>query len=123
MSILCGLDAFCLSILLVCAIDIIRQTNPLRHPFHAMGFVAMAIGSSAWILRDLAGVVPSWFTILFHSGLAIYSALGAYALWANKRGDESRVEFDREFVKRAYRPTADLIPAQAGRKGRRPSIH
>lgn len=114
---LCGLDAFCLGILLVCAIDIIRQTNPLRHPFHAMGFVAMAIGASAWILRDLSGMTPSWFTLLFHSGLAIYSALGAYALWAHKR--EPDVKSDTGFVERTVRATVGYVPReQSG-----PTIH
>lgn len=89
MSLLCFLDAAFLLVLLVCAIDVVRQTSPLRHPAHAIGFGAMSIGAAGWILQDLSGVVPSWYAIVFHGGLATYAALGAYALYAHKRGKQN----------------------------------
>lgn len=84
MSSLAIIDIVCLSVLLMCALDIIRQTNPLRHPFHAVGFFALALGASAWILQDLSSE-PQWYSVVFHGGLCIYSALGAHALWAANR--------------------------------------
>lgn len=119
MSLLCLFDASCLSLLLFCAIDIIRQTNPLRHPFHALGFVAMAIGASGWILQDMAGITPSWYAVMFHAGLAIYSALGAYALWFHKK-DREDVERDSEPVGRTVRAAVESVSGPTGQQGRYP---
>lgn len=117
MSALGVLDICFLSVLLFCAIDIIRQTNPLRHPFHALGFVAMAIGAAGWVLQDLAGIVPSWYAVLFHAGLAIYSALGAWALWAYNREQEN-VRDDSESDREPLRATLAVVSTATGRQGR-----
>lgn len=122
MNLLCLLDAACLSVLLLCAVDIIRQTNPLRHPFHAIGFVAMALGAAAWILQDARGIEPAWFSIVFHAGLAIYSALGAYALWANKKGLKRAATID-EPVSFFSQTVTDYLATPARRKEDRARLH
>lgn len=117
MSLLSIFDAVCLSFLLLCALDIIRQTNPLRHPFHAFGFVAMAIGAIGWILKDLSGIEPSWYSVLFHFGLAVYATLGAYALWAYKQ-EQSHVGSDSETPGSAVRAAVDVVATATDCKGR-----
>jgi hypothetical protein len=89
MSILCYVDVGFLLTLLVCAIDVVRQTSPLKHPWHSIGFASMSIGAAGWILQDLTGIVPSWYAMALHGGLAIYAALGAWALFTHKRNQSN----------------------------------
>lgn len=69
------LDVALLTVILLCAGDVLRQLKPANEPLRAVAFTLVCIGAFGVIVHDLHGEPASGWALSLRLGFAIYALI------------------------------------------------
>jgi len=74
-TVLLGLDALMVGLILLASLDYLRVNQFLERPWQCAAFFMLAIAAFGLLFERLGGVSPSAWAVLFHLSLIIYAAV------------------------------------------------